>query len=767
MTVIRVSFCLMTGAFAPQLSSFPPDSGEIAVAAVLLILFLPALRRADLAWFCLGTLLFCLHVACVAAARLPADYEADSLLVVVRITGFPESHGPATSFIARAEANERLPADLRLSWYEPPVRPRLGDVWKLQVRLRRPRGSSNPGATDAEAWMTRQRIGATGYVVDGVLNELVDAGVTSGIDRVRESIVAGIDRRLGDSDSGAVLAAIVVGARHKLTDEQWQRYARTGTSHLMAISGLHVGLAALGAYYLVRLLLGSCGAVSNQQRIALVASLAAALLYAAISGFAVPAQRAVVMLLLAGAGFLLRRDTDAFRVLAAAALLILVVDPLTTMAPGFRLSFAAVAILLWFARRSSPPARGAPARSIAAIRKLAAVQLVLFVGLLPLTALIFDRVSLSAPVVNFVAVPIFSMLTVPLALLSVVFAGPLEPVGAQLLGIAARSIDVIELLIGTAAAEPRSARAIAAISGIAWLAVALPIAWIVLPAGWPGRYAACIGIAVLLGWRPQGPPRGCTDVTVLDVGQGLAAVVRTGERVLLFDTGPRYRNGGSAAQHVVLPFLASIGARHIDRMIVSHADQDHAGGVADVTRTLPVDDVLSGEPLSGSPARPCHDGLAWYWGTTRFTVLHPPADTVHSGNDASCVLLVETGERRTLLTGDIEAPAEASLVRRGVVPRVGVVTIPHHGSRTSSIAPFVRSLSPGYAIVSAAYANQWGFPKPDVVARWRANGATVLNTAASGAVSVRQCDDNAPDEVQRYRQAASRIWHDAGQDAEF
>ncbi len=535
----------------------------------------------------------------------------------------------------------------------------------------------------------------------------------------------------------------------------------------MAISGLHIGLAALSAFYAARFFLGLTGVVGKQRRAALMLSMLVAVLYAAVSGFAVPAQRAVLMLAIAGIALLLPRDSDGSRILAVAAAVILLVDPLTTMAPGFWLSFAAVAVLFWFSRRTLFPASATWLRPIVALRSLVVIQVLLFIGLMPLTALIFDRVSLSAPFVNIVAVPLFSTLTVPLSLTSLLFAGPLEPVGEALVAIAAWTVGLIESLIRVVASQPGSARTIPAVTGLAWLCIALLPLYVLLPPGWPLRHAAWTGVLALMLWQPAGPPRGCVDVTVLDVGQGLAVVATTGRHTLLYDSGPVFRNGASAATHVVLPFLANAGIDRIDRLVVSHADLDHAGGVADIDNALQVDDLLSGEPLAVDLARRCHDGMAWYWGATRFTILHPRRGHIYSGNDASCVVLIETGHQSILLTGDIESPVEAELVRRRVMPTVDVATVPHHGSRTSSITAFVRSLSPTYAIVSAAHGNQWGFPKPDVVARWRASGSIVLNTATSGAIRVRQCVEESAGEVTRHRPNTRRIWHDGGRDAEF
>ncbi|MDX1516359.1 MAG: DNA internalization-related competence protein ComEC/Rec2 [Woeseiaceae bacterium] len=728
---------------------------------VALLVLLPWLTRRDVALLTLGALYFAAHVAAVVDSRLDTRYEGDSQLVTVRVVGFAQHRPGATTFAVINTDRPRLPERMQLRWFEPPVALRPGDIWRLQLRLKRPRGSSNPGAPDFEAWMTRNRIGATGYVVDGRLNRLVDSGRRDPLERLRARYVERVDRDLGDRPSAAVVIALVVGSRHEITPGQWQRYAVTGTTHLMAISGLHVGLAAMFAYLVVAAASGAVGSRSDIHRRSLLAGALVACLYAAVSGFALPAQRAALMLVIGTIGLLALRQLDGIRVLATAALAVVISDPLATMAPGFALSFGAVLSLVWLARRAVAPAVNWRERAWLALRQLRDVQLGLAVALLPLTVLFFDRCSVASPLINAVAVPLFSVVTVPLALASLLLDGPLQGIGAAAMRAAAASVDWLEYLIAGAASATWSSHVIADLRGAAWLWLTVPVLYAVLPPRWPGRHTAWLACIALVSSRPAAPPADCVRVDVLDVGQGLAAVVQTATRVLVYDTGPAYRGASSAATRVLLPFLRHRGIDEVDALMLSHADLDHAGGTFDLLGGVRVGVVYAGEPLHALPAKRCVRDQAWSWDGVRFRVLHPPAGSPFDGNDASCVLQIGAGEHRVLLTGDIEAPVEAALVRARAVGTADVVAVPHHGSRTSSTPPFVSTVRARYAIVSAAHANQWGFPKPDVVARWRAAGARVLDTATSGSVGVRLCAATGIETVVENRRVRRRLWHDA------
>ena len=524
-------------------------------------------------------------------------------------------------------------------------------MWQFELRLKPPRGTSNPGVFDYETWLFQQRIGATGYVVNGRRNQRLQRTDSAGrSSRWRKTFAARLTNVIDDSETVAVIAAITVGARHLVSAEQWTRYARSGTSHLMAISGLHVGLAAVVGYLLT--LTGSAlfRRPGNHIRIALCASVVVAAAYSGLSGFAVPAQRATLMLCLLALVLLRAREPDPFVILAAACLIVVIVDPLSTLMPGFKLSFGAVLILLWLAkRRIQGGGSSVIMRVVRIVSRLATMQLFLLFGLMPLTVTVFHRIAVVAPPVNILAVPLFSFVTVPFALTGMSLDGPMADIGDAALRIAALSVRVIEELIGLSLQVPYSDVSTAHISGGGWFYLALVLAWVLLPPGWPGRYIAWLGVCAIVSYRIDGPPVGCLDTTMLDVGQGLAVVVRSRERTLLYDTGPAYPGGVSMVDRVVLPYLSGQGIDHLDRVIVSHSDVDHAGGLADLLAGIPVGDVLAGEASrhSGPESTRCRRGDRWDWNGIEFRILHPAPGQDYSGNDASCVLAVRAGAAPT------------------------------------------------------------------------------------------------------------------------
>jgi len=763
--MIRACLFLLAGLYAPQLISFGMESDLVtaALVAALVALVMPALRA--LGFVLLGSACF-VNAACVIIdSRLAPELVGDSIMVQVIVEEFPKSSGRSVSFLARPLDDNRIPPRIRVSWFEPPVNVRLGDRWRLELRLRRPRGTSNPGLFDYETWLFRESIGATAYVVDSHRNRLLESGPSGTLNSVRHRFVNRVTGVVSDPEQAAVLAALVVGGRHLLSDEQWNRYARTGTSHLMAISGLHIGLAASGGYLLTCLVLAVCRFGGNQHHAAIVAAVCVAAFYALVSGLAIPARRAVVMLTVVAIILLRRRRPNPALVVSLACIGIVLIAPLATMTPGFKLSFAAVVALLWAGRRKSLmmlPAGFSWTRVIAPARRLWALQMMLLCGLLPLTALIFGRVALAAPPVNLLAVPLFSLLTVPLALLGFVLAGPLEFAGDRLLASAALSIGWLDVIIERVASLNWSALDVAAIAGVAWLFVLLPAVWTLLPPGWPCRNLGWIAVLALVLYVPRPPVVGCMDARVLDVGQGLSVLVRTGSGILLFDTGPAFRSGGNAARSIVLPQLARLRIEQVDYLVVSHSDNDHAGGVAAILDGVNVVSLIVGEPLADVDAeqRRCDTRLGWETDGVRFRFLHPAVDAEVEGNDASCVLQIEAGAHRLLLTGDIERAAEERLLASGLMQPVDVVTVPHHGSRTSSTPAFVQALTPSVAIVSNGFGNRWGFPQAEIAARWEIAGSELLQTADSGAISISFCADSAAIRVQRHRQMRHRIWHE-------
>ena len=755
--MVKPCLLLLAGGLAAQHTTLPVTSDQCSLLLVASIFMLvwKGSRLAGL--FIFGFALFMLAGQDIIAKRLHSAYAGDSMLARVRIVDFPRATGDSVVMTVEPVSDPRLPPRSRVSWFEPPVMPAIGEVWELELRLRRPRGNFNPGVFDYESWLFRERNHATGYVVGGKRNRLLWSGTASGLDQWRGEFVVRARAASESASAAAVLAAIGVGARHLVSRDQWDHFAVSGTSHLMAISGLHVGLAALTAFLVAFAMLGAWPRGPNTYVVAMIAGVVCASLYALISGFGVPARRAVVMLLVAALAVARRRQVDAGATVAVAAILVFVTDPITTLTPGFHLSFAAVILLLWLARhklvfKGRWQITSAPSR-------LFIMQIFLLFGLAPLTTMIFQRLSLIATPVNFFAVPLFSFVTVPLTLGGIVIVNVSERAALYLLRLAALSIDILEAYIAQMAEMPFADARLAQIDGFALLIVFVPLAWVLLPRGWPGRRIAVLGLVAVLVWRPAAPPTGCFDAWTLDVGQGLSVAVQTREETLLYDTGMAWRGGGSVAEQVILPFLRSRSIRKVDRLVVSHADLDHSGGAAAIAGGVEVGSVFLGEPLPGSAGQRCRAGQSWQSGGVGFEFLHPSRESSVEGNESSCVLRVTAGPHSLLLTGDIEAASERALIRHQAPLDADIVVVPHHGSMTSSTAPFVASVQPDYAVISAGHANRWGLPKAAVVDRWAGAGAAILNTASSGAVRFRVCASGGIVEMNENRAGRRRFWH--------
>ncbi len=755
---------MIAGGYAAQHSRVPLSSDLCKLLLVASLAMLVYRRTRCPGFVVLGLTLFMQAGQGIVDARLDKQYAGDSLLTRVRIVDFPKMTGSSVVMLVEPLDDHRLPPRSRVSWFEPPLLPSIGDVWQFELRLKRPRGYSNPGVFDIEAWMFRQRIHATGYVVSGKRNRRLQADTESTIDAFRRRFVARAALATESPEVSAVLAAVAVGARHQISRTQWDNYALSGTSHLMAISGLHVGLAATVAFFLARALIGVLRIGGNAQIGSIVVGVLLAAAYAAVSGFGVPAQRALLMLLVAACALVRRRQIDPLAAVAVAASSVFVLDPVATMTPGFNLSFSAVVLLLWFARcrKSKAEDRSFVCRAKKTARQLFVMQVFLLFGLMPFTVFIFNRVPFLATPMNLVAVPLFSIVTVPFTLAGLVIGEIYGQAGQVALRIAAMSVGWLEVLIERVVRLPFADLSVAGIHGYAILTVLLPIVWVVLPKGWPGRPVALLAVIALILHAPEPPGKGCVDAHVLDVGQGLAIVLQTRRSTLIFDTGASFRGGGSVAEQVVVPFLKSKGIRRVDGLIVSHADIDHSGGVRPIHEFAEVGAMLVGESLREKdlPSSACAAGQSWTIDDVDFRILHPHPATRHEGNNSSCVLLIETGQHGLLLTGDIEVDAERELIETNGLTTVDVMLVPHHGSLTSSSVPFVDAVSPLIAIVSAGYGNRWGFPKERVTLRWQAVGAEVLNTATSGAVSLRLCAADGLRGVRMDRYERRRFWRD-------
>lgn len=650
---------------------------------------------------------------------------------------------------------------------EPPPAPAAGACVRLVAKLSSPHASLNLHGFDYEAWLFERGIRATG-VLTGVPVEAegCEGALRGWIDRKRGEIRDRLAAALSGHPYAGVVIALAIGDQNAIPGAQWTLFRHTGVTHLMSISGMHVTLFSALVYALVTWLWrrapGLCLHLPARKA-GLALGLAAAAAYVALAGFGIPAQRTLYMLAAVAAGLWFGLMASPTRVLAAALWVVIAIDPWAVLAPGFWLSFGAVAALMYAGSGRLRP----PPWWLAAAQTQAAVTLALTPALLAL----FHEVSLVSPLANAFAIPLIGLIAVPLTLLAVVL--PLDALTWLAHGAVALTMQGLVWLDTLPQPVWYGAHP-------GWPAIALALlgtALLLLPRGLPARALGLVLFLPLLSPRLERPEVGEFWLTVLDVGQGLAAVVRTAGHTLVYDTGPLYASGEDAGARVVAPFLHAQGVKRLDALIVSHDDTDHSGGALGLMASLPPAVVWA--PLAGleqsrvSPhgrailaahtdVRTCTAGTAWRWDGVAFTILHPPAphyaNRHYADNDRSCVLKVSGPNGSVLLTGDVERLGELSLLER--VPEAlaaDVLVAAHHGSRSSSMPEFLDAVGAEYGVISVGHRNRFGHPAPEVLQRFTERGMRVLRTDRQGALVLRFAAGGLAVDTARDRQR--RYWH--------
>jgi competence protein ComEC len=761
------SICLLR-----QLPSVPLIG--LALLASALLAF-RSKHAALLLWFVAGMAWGVHYGYNILAMQLPTRFEGLPVWVEGRVIGLPQSQQlfskPSQRFQLQLLAPlclQQQPDEcsngvkrLQLRWYQgQQLKP--GQHWRLLVKLKRPYGMANPGGFDYQSWLIQQQLGGVGYVRPSSDNQMV-AEQHWHIDRLRWQIAAAIDRHSESLSHSALLKALLIGDKRAVTSEQWAMFAATGTSHLMVISGLHVGLISALVYtvcrVLVLLLCRRCAA----ERWAGLAALVAALAYALAAGFSLPTQRALVMIAVVMLVLLFRRHIAPLNGLAAAMLACLIIDPLAPVSASFWLSFTAVACLFY----------GAIGRFAAGRQRWrwVSAQYLVFVGLLPVLAIAMGRISLLSPLANMLLVPLYSLIIIPLNFV----AGLLYSISAdwavrlwwlldQLLLYSLGYLHWLErqgsplLLV----VEQHSLL----VKALAVLAVGIML----LPRGMPQRAIGLLLLLPLLVSRPSTLATGDLELTVLDVGQGLSIAVQTRHHVLVYDVGASHGPNFAVASAVLLPYLHSRGISRIDKLVISHGDNDHAGSWQQLPEAITVKQLLYGEPLAARDKLerlPCEAGQQWWWDGVQFEFLHPQmaveavagsaAGSV-SANNRSCVLMISSGKQRFLLPGDIERSVELQLVKHNAAAlAANVIIAPHHGSASSSSWPFIKAVGADYVVFSSGYRNRFGHPRADVVERYQHSANKLFTSSDSGAIlfQVKQGQLLPPVE---YRQQQRRYW---------
>lgn len=680
--------------------------------------------------------------------QLPEVLNKQEIIITGSVDSLVETNRTNSRFSmavesARLKSNEAVEIPIKsvlLSWYQfkgPRTQISPGERWQLTVRLRRPRGFRNPGAFDYQSWLIQQGYSATGYIRESASNKRIDS-VPISIDRYRQKIRQAIMSSGLSPRGAAAVLALSIGDKNPI-GQWWDDLARLGIVHLLVISGLHIGLiAGLGfklGTVLGRLILplhwlfpSRVDQTLGSRWMAPVMALMAGLAYSLLAGFSLSTQRAIIAVSVVMIAKLLYRRVDPWACFLWALLLIAIAQPLAILNAGFWLSFSAVAVLIWWFNPWQ-----STGKSFSYVRALSA-QLALLVAMALPLLFFMGRFSWLAPMVNLLAVPWVSLVTVPLTLIGTVLL-PLSSGAASLCWqLASDSLSWLWLLLDWL---PRSVGFVSApVTLSAWLLAAtlLAVLGALLPKGLSVRRICGLPLLAAILGSESGPP---LKVTVLDVGQGLAVVVQSPDHLLVYDSGPSYSDQFNAGSGIIAPYLRRHGRNRIDQLILSHEDADHSGGFNALLAAIGVNDIQVGPGYGSGTLTHCIAGTTWYWGEgqdrVRFDILSPSSGSFQKGNNSSCVLMITWRDQRILLSGDIEAEVEQQLDFNG--HPLSLLVAPHHGSKTSSSPRFVAATQPTHVVFSSGYGHQFGHPHADVVQRYMQVDSAVWLTSEQGAVS--------------------------------
>ena len=667
---------------------------------------------------------------------------------------------------------------------------RYGRHITLTGVLRQPQGRRNPGGFDYRAYLARQDI--VGIIdAKGLLQIGEQGGFLPGrwIEALRIHTERVIDVIFTDTEAvepslhAQLLKGILLGKRSDLPTETLDIFRNSGTFHVLAVSGLHVGLVAMFCYF-------GFSRLRFPQKVVCLLTIAAVLIYACLIGFRPSVFRASLMAILFLFATLIDRDADLFNLLGFAALVLLLLNPLQVWDVGFQLSFVAVASIVYFVPKMEKPLRrlwdnadDSPSQgSISVLTRFRnatvkwlilsyLVTLAAQIGTTPLIAYHFFRAYPLGFIVGPFAVGLVSLIVavgmasicvgfiwLPLAKLLALLNHAIISIFLWLIGIFGQTWGIVKLTPPT--------------FGLFVLYIAFFFGithWRYVYRHW--RVASLIGLSVVAIWvwdtalHEKGR---LLEVVTLDVGQGDAAFVRFPDnRTLLIDGGIQrtYYDDKKQRQvdydvgkRVIEPYLDFRGIRRLDMVVLTHPDLDHGGGLGHILRNFEVGRVLgiSDMPLNSQTHQQLHaivraNDIPYafpYAGTIELTptatlnLLHP-IDAASTNlldqdkNDDSLVMKLTYREVDILFTGDIGKKAEARLIASGQDLRSEILKVPHHGSSTSSSVQFIEAVQPRYAIFSLGQSSQYQFPHSDVVARYQARGCVQLRTDKAAAITLR------------------------------
>ena len=731
----------------------------------------------------------------ILASQLTDGHSGKTFLLTGTISGLPKRESKQIRFwldvksLRDQQGNEiqdSKPDRVQLSWYfrSQDSMPTLqtGDQWQLSVKLHRPRSFVNPAGFDYQLWLLRKGVGATGYVIKGENRPLPmnDKDFSDAIEIWRYQLQRWVIQH-SDSQHKGILAALLIGDSTEVEKDHWQIMQKTGTNHLIAISGLHVGFLAIVGFYLgltLGRLLQLVRVPFPAQFFGYIAAMIFAGFYSALAGFNIPTVRTLLMLSIFYWICLQRQDTQFIRIFCLALVLVVIVDPLAAYDMGFWLSFGAVALLLmgFSGRLSLPTALSARQKFRQIVWDYCRSQWLMLVGLLVPLIIFISSFSLASPIANALAIPVITFMVVPCLLLAAVLDSLIPGWGQGLLNIAAMLLDwLLNFLRALLNLFPFEANPLIDLTPAMMMFLAFCCLLLLLPKGFFSRSvsATFLILSLSLVMTLPKPDQPDLKLLVMDVGQGTAVVVQVKDKTLVYDTGAKFSDNFDAGSGILAPYLRSRAIRQLDILVVSHNDQDHAGGLEGLLANISVGQLLLGQyqPVfqptriqqalyqQANHVNTCHEFPAWSWHQVSFRFITWPLRYRASANNYSCVLEITYLNQIILLPGDLEREVESQLLSNHQLPKnIQLLLAGHHGSQTSSSLEFVKQLRPAEVVYSAGYHNRYGHPHKSVRKRFQSIGANEFNTAEQGALEF-SWKNGVNQPVLIYRDLKRRYWH--------
>jgi len=718
--------------------------GILLLTFTLIIGLIKSRYRLPLFWLIFGFISMWWHINSLLAQRLPTVLENQPVVIIGKIVNFPRNEAEyrhADFLVSQLRFDGKIQpfqGIVRLRWHSyPQAITHLPEwspqqTWQFTARLRPVHEVLNFNVFDYSNFLFQQRIRAVGQIERTTLPQLLISAPHIHIDHWRYQIMLKINELIAENSLRGIIIALTLGEGQGISQSHWQLFRDTGIIHLVVISGSHISLIAWFIFSLMSKIWRYTGRLAlwlPAPHIAAIASLLAALGYALLAGFSIPTQRAIIMVAIVIINKLLARQTRTSDLIATALFFVLLYDPLAILSSGFWLSFLAVAAIAWALHGRTPPQRWL----LKLKYQFFTTQYAVFTVLFPILLLYYGTFPLNSFFANFIAIPWFNLVIVPLVLIGVGLTTFLPTLANYCFEFATIILYGCLSALEWLAQNHWSVKTTAPPTLITLALASLGIGILLLPRGFPSRWLGGILLFPLFFSPPIKPMKGEIWFTLFDIGQGLAAIIQTQNYTLIYDTGDK-KGDSTMAERVIIPYLQAQKIYQIDMLMISHADADHSSGVDALQKNVQIHQMMSSDTIKNSEL--CRAGQRWTWDAVEFKVLHPETIENFSSNNRSCVLKIQTGEQGILLTGDIENIVEHQLTRYYPYDlQSEILVVPHHGSKTSSSESFVHIVEPQYALISSGYLNRFKHPKEEVVQRYQLYGTKVLNTAETGAIA--------------------------------